>query len=34
MKLENQYDAILTLSPVDNVWKITDIELLEETRIK
>ena len=31
---QNQYDAILTLSPVDDVWKITDIELLEETRIK
>ena len=31
---QNQYDAILTLSPVNDVWKITDIELLEETRIK
>ena len=31
---QNQYDAILTLSPVNNVWKITDIELLEETLIK
>ncbi|MDJ0846587.1 MAG: hypothetical protein QNJ08_20415 [Crocosphaera sp.] len=31
---QNQYDAILTLSPVNGVWKITDIELLEETRIK
>ncbi len=31
---QNQYDAILTISPVNDVWKITDIELLEETRIK
>ena len=31
---QNQYDALLTISPVNNVWKITDIELLEETRIK
>ena len=31
---QNQYDAILTISPVNDVWKITDIDLLEETRIK
>ena len=31
---QNQYDAILTIYPVNDVWKITDIELLEETRIK
>ena len=31
---QNQYDAILTISLVNNVWKITDIQLLEETRIK
>ena len=31
---QNQYDAILTISPIKDVWKITDIELLEETRIK
>ncbi len=30
---QNQYDAILTLSPVNHVWKITDIELLEEIRM-
>ena len=31
---QNQYDAILTISPANDVWKITDIELLEEIRIK
>ena len=31
---QNQYDAILTISPVNDVWKITAIELLSETRTK
>ncbi|MGK7897077.1 MAG: hypothetical protein AB4372_26545 [Xenococcus sp. (in: cyanobacteria)] len=31
---QNQYDAVVTISPVNDVWKITDIELLEETRIE
>jgi len=31
---ENQYEAIFTISPINNNWKITDMELLEETRIK
>ena len=30
---QNKYDAILTISPVNDVWKITDIKLLEEIRI-
>ena len=30
----NQYDAILTLAPIDDVWKITAIELLEESRLQ
>ena len=29
----NQYSAVLTIKPVDGVWKITDLELLEEQRI-
>jgi len=30
---ENQYDANITVEPVDGAWKITDLELLEEKRI-
>jgi hypothetical protein len=30
---ENQYEANITVEPVDGVWKITDLELLEEKRI-
>jgi hypothetical protein len=30
---QNQYDANITVEPVDGVWKITDLELLEEKRI-
>jgi hypothetical protein len=30
---KNQYEAIITVEPVDGVWKITDLELLDETRI-
>ncbi len=30
---ENQYDANITAEPVDGVWKITGLELLEEKRI-
>jgi hypothetical protein len=30
---ENQYDANITVEPVDAVWKITSLELLEEKRI-
>ena len=29
----NQYEAELTVKPVDGVWKITDLELLQEERI-
>lgn len=31
---QNQYEAILTISPDNNTWKISDIELLSEVRIK
>ncbi|MBT3257726.1 MAG: hypothetical protein HN366_14895 [Deltaproteobacteria bacterium] len=30
---KNQYEANITMEPVDGVWKITDLELLEEKRI-
>jgi len=30
---QNLYDAILTIESVDGVWKIVDMEILEETRI-
>ena len=30
---ENQYDAIVTIEPVEGSWKITGLELLEEKRI-
>jgi len=30
---ENQYEANITVEPVDAAWKITDLELLEEKRI-
>jgi len=29
----NQYEADLTVRPVDGVWKITELELLEEKRL-
>ena len=29
----NQYDALLTIQEVDGVWKITDLNLLEERRV-
>lgn len=31
---KNQYDANITVEPVDGAWKITDLELLEEKRIE
>jgi hypothetical protein len=30
---KNQYEANITVEPVDGAWKITDLELLEEKRI-
>jgi hypothetical protein len=30
---ENQYEAVITVEPVDGAWKITGLELLEEKRI-
>ena len=30
---QNQYDAIITVEPVDGSWKITNLDLLEEKRI-
>lgn len=30
---KNQYEAIITVEPVDGAWKITGLELLEEKRI-
>jgi len=30
---KNQYEASITVEPVDGAWKITDLELLEEKRI-
>jgi hypothetical protein len=30
---QNQYEADITVEPVAGVWKITDLELLEEKRI-
>ena len=30
---QNQYEANITIDSVDGVWKITDLELLEEKRI-
>jgi len=30
---KNQYEAILTVEPVDGVWKITGMEMIEEKRI-
>jgi len=30
---KNQYEAILTVEPVDGVWKITGLEMIEEKRI-
>ena len=29
----NRYDAVVTVEAVDGVWRITDLELLEEQRI-
>jgi hypothetical protein len=29
----NQYDALLTIEPVAGIWKITDLELLQEDRL-
>ena len=29
----NQYEAILTIQPIDGVWKITELELLNEHRL-
>ena len=29
----NRYDAVITIEPVDGVWKITDIEVVEEKRV-
>ncbi|MDX2497992.1 MAG: hypothetical protein QNL11_08845 [Desulfobacterales bacterium] len=30
---KNQYEADITVEPVDGAWKITSLELLEEKRI-
>ena len=30
---ENQYEANITVEPVEDAWKINDLELLEEKRI-
>jgi hypothetical protein len=30
---KNQYEANITVEPVDTAWKITDLELLEEKRV-
>ena len=30
---DRNYDADITVEPVDGVWKITEMELLEEKRI-
>jgi hypothetical protein len=30
---KNQYHADITIEPVDGLWKITDIEVLEEERV-
>jgi len=30
---QNLYDAIVTIQAVDGVWKITDLEVIEENRI-
>ena len=30
---KNQYEANISVEPVDGAWKITDLELLEEKRI-
>jgi hypothetical protein len=32
-KRTNQYDAVFTVKSVDGVWKITDLELLQEQRL-
>ena len=29
----NQYEAVLTIRPIDGAWKITDLELLQEERL-
>jgi hypothetical protein len=31
---KNQYDAIVTVEPVEGNWKITGLELLEEKRVE
>jgi len=30
---KNQYDAVLTVEPVEGVWKITGLDIIEESRI-
>ncbi len=30
---QNQYQAELTVKPVDGMWKITDLELIQEERL-
>jgi hypothetical protein len=30
---QNRYDALISLTPVEGAWKITDLELLEEVRV-
>ena len=30
---QNQYDAVFTIEAIDGVWKITELELLEEKRV-
>jgi hypothetical protein len=31
---QNQYEAIVTVQPIEGAWKITGLELLEEKRIE
>lgn len=30
---QNRYDAVFTIEAIDGVWKITELELLEEKRV-
>jgi hypothetical protein len=30
---KNQYEANITVEPIDSAWKITNLELIEEKRI-
>ena len=30
----NQYEAVFAVQPVDNAWKVTNIELLDQRRVR